>query len=247
MRVLNRTALITGAAGGLGSACVRLFLREGANVVLFDRYESVQDLSATMGEHTATYVGDVTCPQDLDAAVQLALDQFGRIDTLVCSTGIVRSGNVLEMSLDEWQRVLDVNLTGPFLSCKSVLPLMVEQRFGSIVLVSSHFGLVGAPGLAAYCASKGGLIQLSKSIALDFGKYGIRANCLCPGMMQTRMLKDIVSQVGRSQDWMETMRNLPIPMASPEMVANAILFLASDESAAITGSVITADSGYTAR
>ena len=247
MRLNGQTVMITGASGGLGAACARLFAREGANLLLFDRDEQVVALAEELGPQALPFTGSVTSADDLQAAVSAARDAFSRLDHLVCSAGIVRAGTVGETALEDWQQVLDVNLTGTFLSCQAALAVMEEQKYGRIVTVASHFGLVGASRLAAYCAAKGGVIQLTKAIALDYGRANIRANCLAPGMMQTNMLNEILAQVGMSRDWVDTMRGLPLGVPTPDKIAASALFLLTDDSAGMTGSVLTVDGGYTAR
>jgi len=247
MQLAGKTTMITGAAGGLGAACARLFAAQGGNVVLFDRSTDVRQIAKEIGDQAIAFVGDVMKAEDLERCVQAGIERFGRIDNLIACSGIVRSGTVTETALEEWQQVIDVNLTGVFLSCQAVLPVMAEQKYGRIVTVSSHFGLVGATKLAAYCAAKGGVIQLTKSIALDYGRNGIRANCLAPGMMQTNMLNEIMSQVGMSPDWVAMMRGLPTGIPKPEQVAQSALYLVSDAAEVMTGSVLTVDGGYTAR
>jgi NAD(P)-dependent dehydrogenase (short-subunit alcohol dehydrogenase family) len=247
MQLTGRTTFITGAAGGLGAACARLFVAEGANVCLFDQSERVHELAAELGERATAFVGDVTNPDHLTQAVNVACRDRGRIEHLVACAGVIHAGTVDQTTVEAWSRVIAINLTGLFLTCQAVLPIMVDQKFGSIVTFASQYGLVAAPRLAAYCASKGGVIQLTRSMALDYETHGIRANCLCPGMTQTNMLQEIFTQMGPSREWSNLLRGMPQPIENPEHIARVALFLASDGSLAMNGAVVSADGGYTVR
>ncbi|MGE7841716.1 SDR family NAD(P)-dependent oxidoreductase [Lysinibacillus sp. NPDC093712] len=247
MLLKGNTTFITGASGGLGSACAKLFAKQGSNLVLFDKNENIIKLAEEIGTNVIAFVGDVTNEKDLQEAIALGITQFGSIENMVCCSGIVRAGTVTETEKSDWQHVFDVNVLGVYLSCKAVLPTMETQKYGRIVTVSSHFGLVGAPRLSAYIASKGAVIQLTKSIALDYGKKNIRANCLCPGMMKSDMFKDIIKQVGSSREWVDLMRGLPNGELEPDDIAKSALFLVSSAADTMSGSVFVADGGYTAR
>ncbi|HLO02109.1 MAG TPA: SDR family oxidoreductase [Symbiobacteriaceae bacterium] len=247
MQLTGRTTFITGAAGGLGAACARLFAAAGAQLLLVDRSEQVHDLAAELGAQAIACVGDVTSSADLDRAVRLALDQTGRVDHLIACAGVIHAGSLVETTAEAWSRVIGINLTGLFLTCQAVLPTMVAQRAGSIVTFASQYGLVAAPRLAAYCAAKGGVVQLTRSMALDYEAYNIRANCLCPGMTETRMLQDVFAQLGASREWSVLLRAMPKPIERPEQIAEVALFLASERAAAMNGATVLADGGYTAR
>ncbi|MEY9975856.1 SDR family NAD(P)-dependent oxidoreductase [Lysinibacillus sp. RC79] len=243
----GHTTFITGAYGGLGAACAKLFAQQGSNLILFDKNENIVNLAEEIGTNAIAFVGDVTSEIDLEKAISLGVTQFGSIENMICCSGIVRAGAVTDTKISDWQNVFDVNVLGVYLSCKEVLPIMEAQEYGRIVTISSHFGLVGAPRLAAYNASKGAVIQLTKSIALDYGRKNIRANCLCPGMMKSDMFKNILKQVGNARDWVDLMRGLPTGELEPEDIAKSALFLVSSASNTMNGSVLVADGGYTAR
>jgi NAD(P)-dependent dehydrogenase (short-subunit alcohol dehydrogenase family) len=242
----TKTTMITGAAGEFGFACAKFLAERGNQLVLLDNNESVKEIANQL-PNAISVVGSVNSSHDLSQAVTKAEELFGGVDHLICAAGVVVCGNVEETSESDWRRVLDVNLTGVFLTCQAVLPTMVRQKYGRIVTIASHFGLVAAPRLSAYCTAKAGIIHLTKSIALDYGRQNIRANCLCPGMMKSVMLEQMMERVGRSRDWVETMRYLPLSIPTPDQLVESINYLLSDASQYMTGAVLTIDSGYTLR
>ena len=246
----DKVAIVTGASSGIGRATVELFAREGAVVIAADVTDDagrkLADALAGAG-HTCTYVhADMAHEADVQAMVYLALSQYGRLDVLFNNAGIEGDfAPAAEMSLDTWERTIAVNLRGVFLGTKYGVEAMLRSGGGSIVNNASVAGLVGFAGGAAYCASKGGVVQLTRAVALDYATQGIRVNCLCPGVIDTPMVERALSMPGvREQiEGAEPIGRL----GRPEEVAELALFLASDRSSFLTGAVIPVDGGYVAR
>jgi dihydroanticapsin dehydrogenase len=249
----GKVALITGGAGAIGLATARRFARDGATVVIADldpeRLEKSVETSRDAGPAIEAVSIDVTSEADVGAKVAQVVERHGRIDILFTSAGVLVSGSVTETSLADWQRTLAVNLTGSFLCARAVLPSMISAGGGSIVLMSSVSGLVAEPAIAAYCASKGGIVMLGRQMAVDYGRLGIRVNVICPGWIDTPFNDPAIEQAGGMaavQPFIETM--VPIGrQGQPDEVADVVAFLASGESRLMTGSVIVADGGLTAQ
>ena len=246
-RFADRGVFVTGAGSGLGRATARLFAAEGARVFAVDvSREGVADTIATVRDAGGTADGDVCDVADERAvvdAVARAAATFGRLDVLVNAAGIGRFARLEEVDAAEWQRVLAVNLTGPFYTTKATMPHLLERR-GAIVNVASTAGLRGQAYSAPYAASKAGLINFTRTIALEFASRGVRANCLAPAGMKTAILKGFVPRPDFESSLIGYI-SPPVPhqMSKPEDVARAIAFLASDEVPAITGAVLLADWG----
>jgi len=245
MRLANKTAIITGGGSGIGQASARFFHREGANVILFGRRrhkleETVQEL----GSRALAIEGDVTRGKDLDRLVKEAISNFERIDILVNNAGIFKGAPLHEISDEQYDEVMNINMTAAFQLTRKVLPVMIEQKGGSIIHISSILGIIAVPQVAVYNISKGAMNQLNRSIAVEYGSYGIRSNSICPGLIKTDMTADLMSDTTLMQEWS---KEYPIGrFGKPEDVANACLFLASDESSFITGTVLPVDGGFTA-
>ena len=249
MRLAGKTALVTGAASGLGAACARRFHAEGARLVLTDIDGPALQTVANALDGTLWIVHDVTNEDDWAAAVNLATERLGGLDILVNNAGIAIAKSVETTTLDEWRQVQAVNSDGVFLGCRAGV-LAMQGRGGSIVNVSSVAGLIGDANLAAYCASKGAARMLTKSVALHCARrgYGIRCNSVHPSFADTPMVQAMVDGA-RSPDRMRAALNQASPLgrlATPDEVVAAILFLASDESSYVTGSELVVDGGLTA-
>lgn len=254
MKLDGQVAIITGGGMGIGAATARLFAAEGAAVVLGDIVEeagrSLADAITARGGRAAFVRCDVRRPDDVTQLVQSTVETFGGVDCLINNAGIALAKSTTETTLDEWERVLGINLTGPWLCARAVIPVMRHRGGGVIVNVASNAGLVGFPNLAAYCASKGGLVQLTKAMALDCAPDHIRVNALCPGHTRTPMGDGFIASQANPDAFVREFINVQHPigrMAEAEEVARAILFLAAADSSFITGAILAADGGYTAR
>ena len=245
MRLANKTAIITGGGSGIGKATARFFHREGANVVLFGRRKhKLEETAHELGTRALTIEGDMTRSTDLDRLVQETRSTFQRIDILVNNAGIFKGAPLHEVSDDQYDEIMNVNMTAVFQLTRKVLPVMMEQKGGSIIHISSILGIIAVPQVAVYNISKGAMNQLNRSIAVEYGSYGIRSNSICPGLIKTDMTADLMNDETLMQEWS---KDYPIGrFGKPEDVANACLFLASDESSFVTGTVIPVDGGFTA-
>ncbi len=243
----GKAILVTGAASGIGAATVRALVASGAQVVAFDRDQHalealVQDIDAP---HLVTRCGDAGREPDVQDAVGECRQRFGRLDGAVGSAGIRGPGTAEAIALEVWHDVLRVNLTGPLLLARCAAPLLRESGGGSIVVVASQLGLVGARANVAYCAAKGGAINLVRALSLDLAADAIRVNVVCPGPTDTDMLR--AGMTARKQQLADVIKAVPLGrVAQPHEVAALIRFLLSDDAAFITGTAQTVDGGYTA-
>lgn len=247
-RLQNKVAFVTGGASGIGFACAKRFAEEGATVVGFDLQAKDQwSEIAALTENNLFIEGDVTDLAAQQAAVAQAVAAYGSMDILVTSAGIGDGGPATMVDEAAWNRVININLNGTFYSIKAVLPQMMEQRSGSIITVASVEGLVGTEGGSSYNASKGGVVNLSRNIAIDYGRMGIRCNALCPGFIQTPMF-DQVMNLDAMADVKEDVRKQTKlgRFGRPEEMAGVAFFLASEDSSFVTGQAIAADGGYIA-
>jgi NAD(P)-dependent dehydrogenase (short-subunit alcohol dehydrogenase family) len=247
----NKVAVITGAASGIGSATAELFAEEGATVLVADVQDdagqSLVDQLAKAG-HCATFVHcDVSSEADVGALIHLALSQYGRIDVLFNNAGVEGDqAPTAEATLENWQRVIDINLKGVFLGLKHGIKAMLQHGGGSIINNASVAGLVGFPNIPAYCASKGGVVQLTRTAALEYATQGIRVNCLCPGVIDTPMVERFTHGSAEAEAAMSALE--PVGRAGqPREVAELALFLASDRSSFLTGAVVPVDGGFVAQ
>jgi NAD(P)-dependent dehydrogenase (short-subunit alcohol dehydrogenase family) len=238
-RLTGRVAVVTGAASGLGAACARRFAAEGATVAGFD----LNPGAPVAIEHRV----DVADEAAVTAAIDAVVEAEGRLDVVVNSAGVAGGGPVHLLEAAEWDRVLRVNLTGTFLVCKHALRHMVEQRSGSIVNFASIEGLEGTEGGSAYNASKGAVVLLTKNLAIDYGRLGIRVNCVCPGFIDTPMFRAVMGSDNMAQFRDEYRDDHMLGrFGRPEEIAAAALFLASDDASFVTGVALPVDGGYLA-
>lgn len=252
MRLANKVALITGGTSGIGEACAILFAREGAKVAITGRNETrghaVSASILKMGGQAIFIRTDVRHAAECQRAVDDTLRAFGHLDILFNNAGIFYPQTTLECSEEQWDLQIDINLKGTFLMSKAALPAMIEQGSGAIVNNSSGWGLVGGDKAVAYCASKGGVVLLTKAMAVDHGRQGIRVNCICPGDVDTPMLPEDAKM--RGLDWKTYLagcQNRPMGrIGTPDEIAKAVLFLASDDSSFMTGAALVVDGGGTA-
>lgn len=253
-RLAGKVAIITGGAVGIGEATCRLFAGEGCAVSVLDRDGDAAKTRADelrQGGHEAiALAADITSLEATREAVAAVERELGGLDLLVNNAGVIGRGTVETTDEEEWQRVLDVNLTGIFLMSKAAIPAMRKRGAGSIINVSSAAGLVGWYDQAAYDASKGGVVNLTRSMALDFALEKIRVNCLVPAHVVTPMSENFTAAGGDAARQARERLLAAIPMgrfSRPEEIAYGALFLASDESSYVTGSTLVVDGGYLAR
>lgn len=242
MRLQHRIAIITGGARGIGKAAAELFAKEGATVIIWDLLEQGQETADDIiknGGKAAFMKVAVTEPAAIKIAVDEIIAKYSRIDILINNAGITRDRSFLKMSQDEWQSVIDVNLTGVFNCTKEVVPYMVEQKYGKIVCTSSIVGITGNFGQTNYVATKAGIIGMVKTWAKEFAKHNITSNAVAPGFIKTEMT-DLMPEEVRNK----IVSEIPAKrMGTTEDIANAYLFLASDESSYINGHCISVNGG----
>jgi meso-butanediol dehydrogenase/(S,S)-butanediol dehydrogenase/diacetyl reductase len=248
-RLEGRVAVITGGGTGIGAATARRFAAEGAKVIVTGRRpEPLEEVAREAGGLAVP--GDVADEDHARKAIAAATQAFGGLDILVANAGLGYGGAAADVDDERWARTLDVNLTGAFRFARAAIPAMLERGGGSIVLVSSVSGLVSSTESAAYVTSKAAMLGLARSIAVDYGPKGIRANALCPGWVATpmgdRAMGDLIEreELSLEEAYRRATRDVPLRRpATPEEIAACCLFLASDESSIVTGTVLVADGG----
>jgi NAD(P)-dependent dehydrogenase (short-subunit alcohol dehydrogenase family) len=245
----RKRALITGGASGIGAAAARLFAAEGAALALLDldaeRGRSVAEDICRGGGRADFIACDVTRAADGAAAVARAVEDLGGLDIVLHSAGIIVRRSVVDLEEADWDRVLDVNVKSVYLISKFTIPLLRAQGGGSIITIASGWGLVGGPQAAAYCASKGAVVLLTKAMAIDCGPDRIRVNCLCPGDTDTPMLRGEARQLGVPEEsFLAASSRRPLGrVGTPQEIAQAALFLAGDASSFVTGATLLVDGG----
>ena len=248
MRILEKVAIITGAASGIGRTTAILFAKEGGKVIVADQNEvggnETVDMIRSDGGQAIFERVNVTSATDIQDMVKTTINTYGKLNILVNNAGIAIRLPVVDLPEEDWDRNIDVNLKSIYLSSKYAIPRMIENEGGSIVNIASIYGIVGGRIRAAYTASKGGVVNLTRSMALDYALHKVRVNCVCPGFVNTPLLKNILKTpeeyqaladlhpMGRLGDMLE--------------IAQGILYLASDASSFVTGISLPIDGGYTA-
>jgi NAD(P)-dependent dehydrogenase (short-subunit alcohol dehydrogenase family) len=246
--------VITGAARGIGQACAQRFAQERANIACLDllteENQAVATDCAALGVEVLALTCDVTDPESVHSCTEAVLERWGRIDVLITSAGIYSGSPLPEVTLSQWQRLVDINLTGVFLCNQAVARAMMEQRSGSIINISSMAGRTSWPSTAEYSASKTGVIGLTRSVAMELAPYGVTANAVCPGNTLTEMVHKVADKQGEllgmsGQEWLD-MRANDCPMkrlAEPWEIAGVCAFLASQDARYITGQALGVDGG----
>jgi len=246
LRADGKVALITGSAGGIGAAAARRLAQEGALLLLTDADAAgAERLAQELGEAASAHSHDVTSEADWQAVTSWALETHGRIDILLNNAGVFLAAPLAETSLEDFRRVIDVNVVGVFLGMRSVAPAMTEQRAGSIINLSSVAGLMGSPYLLAYAASKWAVRGMTKVVAKELASSGVRVNSLHPGQIDTDMNTRQREKTPELID--KLIRGIPLRrIGTPQEIAHAVVYLACDESVYVTGSELVVDGGTTA-
>nr|WP_263326637.1 SDR family NAD(P)-dependent oxidoreductase [Neobacillus sp. Marseille-Q6967] len=255
MRLKDKVAIITGAGSGQGKAAAKIFAREGAVVIIAEWNEvngkQVEDEINAAGQEALFIQTDVSNENNIIALVDEVMKRYGKIDVLFNNAGVGFSSNskykmdrLTETPLQDWNQILSINLNGVYLLSKYVIPIMKKQNGGSIINNSSLNGIIGVPGADAYTASKGAVVALTRVMAVDYGKYNIRVNCICPGAIDTPMIAEVMN----NEAFYSAFTSNPLRrVGKPEEIANAALFLASEESSYITGLIMPVDGGVAAQ
>lgn len=250
-RLAGKVALITGGGTGIGRGIALAFAREGAKVAVvgrrIEKLEGVaKEIDAAGGEALAVPC-DVSRAADVASAINKVVAKFGKLNVLVNNAGVLSVSTIEEIAEDEWNRLIDANLKGPFLMCRAALPEFRKTGGGAIVNVSSVLGLVAMKKRAAYCASKGGVTLLTKAIAIDHGHENIRANCICPSIVETDLVAELFNTPEGEKVKRDRLATIPLGrFGKPADIAELAVFLASEESSWLTGAAIPVDGGLTA-
>jgi NAD(P)-dependent dehydrogenase (short-subunit alcohol dehydrogenase family) len=255
MRLKDKVAIITGAGSGQGKAAAKLFASEGATVIIAEWNEEngkqVEEDIVSNGQQALFFQTDVSDEETIIALVDEVMARFGRVDVVFNNAGVgfssssrFKMARLTDTPLQDWNQILAINLNGVYLLSKYVIPIMKKQNGGNIINNSSLNGIIGVPGADAYTASKGAVVALSRVMAVDYGKFNIRVNCICPGAIDTPMIADVL----KNEAFSTAFTSNPLRrVGKPEEVAQAALFLASDESSYITGLIMPVDGGVSAQ
>jgi len=242
MRLKNKIALITGGANGIGLATTERFAKEGAKIILWDVSDQGNEIAERLkmeGHEIIFKKVSVTNQDEVQKAMTAAHEHFGRIDILINNAGITRDRTLLKMTMQEWDDVISVNLTGVFICTQAIAPIMKEQNYGRIVSASSNVAIRGNFGQTNYVATKSAIIGMTKVWAMELGRYNITVNCIAPGFITTAMTEAMPEEVRK-----QTIPNIPLgKWGVPDDIANGYLYLASDEASFVSGICLTIDGG----
>lgn len=246
----GRSAIVTGASKGLGQAMALALARAGADLLITSRHReeidpAAQDIAAAASRRVVAMEADVSRRTDVEATVDRALREFGKIDILVNNAGVNIREPILDLKDESWEQTIGINLTGPMMCCRAVGPHMIKRRYGRVINVASTLAAVSIPSRTAYAASKGGLVQLTKTVALEWAPHNVTVNALCPGPFETPINAALMKDPEAYRAFVSK-----VPMgrwAKPEELAGPIVFLASDASSFITGATLFVDGGWTAQ
>jgi NAD(P)-dependent dehydrogenase (short-subunit alcohol dehydrogenase family) len=251
-RLLGKSAVVTGAAAGIGRATADLFAREGARLVVADinadGLATLRDSLANVNDDVAVVTADVSKPEDVRRMIDVAVDQYGRLDVAVANAGIIPLASVVEATLDDWEEVMAIDGRGMFLTCKYAIEQMLINGGGSIVCLSSISGMAGQARQSTYGPAKFVASGLTKHLAIEWASHGIRVNAVAPGTINTERVRQLPDEPGGSEYVAGIKAAHPMGrLGEPSEVANAILFLASDEASFITGAILPVDGGFLAQ
>lgn len=244
-RLAGKNALVTGGASGIGLSIAQAFAGEGARVILFDRDRAAAEAAAATLPGAMALEGNVTSRADLARAYDTVIHSLGSLDIVLANAGVSQNQPTLEVTDADWQRVMDINCTGAFLTAQEAGRRMTAQGSGVILMMASLYGLLAAPERLGYCVSKAGVVMMTKALAVEWAAHGVRVNALAPGYVETPFLSDLIAR-GRLDPARLKARTPIGRLISPDEVARGAVFLAEDGSEAITGHVLGIDGGWTA-